>query len=72
MANQNREQTPLSHAAGNGHLECVALLLAAAADVEGGTGETPLREALGWSHVEIVRMLLAHGADPNRTNVIAP
>lgn len=61
-------QTPLSCAAGLGHIEMVKLLLEAGADVnmtsssEEGTRETPLM--VGTKYPEIVKLLLAAGAEP--------
>lgn len=59
-------ETALHHAAIQGNLEIVRLLLAAGAepDLAGEHGFTPLHEAILQGHVEIIRQLLAAGADP--------
>ena len=56
-------ETPLHHAAGNGHVSVVATLLAAGAavTVKDNDGETPLHNAAGNGHVSVVATLLAAG-----------
>ena len=61
-----RGDTALHHAARNGDLEIVTLLVAGGADVNGMTdhGHFPLYCAAGHGHVEATRFLLESGADP--------
>ena len=57
--------TPLTEAAGEGHVEVVRLLLSAGADMEKFStyGDTPLIYAARGGHVEVERLLLSAGAD---------
>lgn len=62
--------TPLHCAAWKGHVEAVAALLAAGAEVNahnqnGHWGTTPLHAAAHANQREIVALLLAHGAEVN-------
>jgi ankyrin repeat protein len=60
--------TPLYIAAGRGHKEVAALLIANGADVNAKTnkyGWTPLHRAASEGHKEIVELLIAKGADVN-------
>ena len=73
------EATPLTAAAGNGHLDCLEVLLCLHADVEGrslgrffagiyqGTSFTfsPLFLAASNGHLDVVRCLVKHGANVN-------
>ena len=63
--------TPLHEAAGGGHKDIVALLLAHGADVNARDvgGRTPLHEAAAGGHKDIVALLLAHGADANARDI---
>jgi signal recognition particle protein len=56
----------LHFAAGAGSAECVALLIAAGANVDlrDKEGFTPLHLAVGYSHTPVVSLLLDAGADP--------
>jgi ankyrin repeat protein len=49
-------------------IDCVNMLLAAGARVDGraGDGTTPLHEAIARAQLAVVRLLLLRGADPNR------
>lgn len=62
-------RTPLSRAAGQGHLAIVKLLLEQGARLdfveEGSEGQTPLFAAAYESHTEIAQLLLDARADPN-------
>jgi ankyrin repeat protein len=61
-----RGQTPLSHAAGNGHEAVVKLLLANNADInlpDTWWGQTPLAWAATNSQEAMVKLLLANNAD---------
>ena len=61
--------TSLHFAAGNGHLECVRLLMEAAADCDQVyRGKTPLHDAACRGHVEVVRLLVEAGASLNQQN----
>lgn len=62
--------TPLMISTRLGHLEGVAALLEAGAQVDpqSSTGETPLIFAVHRRDVPLVRVLLANGADPDRTD----
>lgn len=67
----NREGvTPLMISTRLGHIEGVAALLEAGAQVDPqtSTGETPLIFAVHRRDVPLVRLLLANGADPDRTD----
>ena len=57
--------TPLHIAAGRGHVELAATLLAHGADLRivGMQGRTALRVAVDEGHVSTVKLLLDHGAD---------
>ncbi|MHC5062568.1 MAG: ankyrin repeat domain-containing protein [Planctomycetota bacterium] len=58
----------LHHAAREGHLESVALLLEAGADIDqvtGGDASSPMLLAAINGHFDLVLVLLAAGADPN-------
>ena len=57
----------LHHAAANGEIERVKLLISEGADVnvKNNDGQTPLHYAARRGHKEIVEVLLAHGADVN-------
>ena len=57
----------LSHAAANGEIERVKLLISegAGVNVKNNEGLTPLHYAAREGHKEIVELLLAHGADVN-------
>ena len=60
--------TPLYIAAGRGHKEVAALLIANGADVNAKTnkyGWTPLHRAASEGHKEIVELLIANGANVN-------
>ncbi|MGH9863269.1 MAG: ankyrin repeat domain-containing protein [Candidatus Acidiferrales bacterium] len=62
--------TALCHAAENGHLEVVKILLQKGADPNGGEegvrwGQQPLVAAVENGHIEVVRALLEGGADVN-------
>jgi ankyrin repeat protein len=59
--------TPLSCAAGKGHLSVVQLLLEhdAAVDSRNNRGRTPLAVAASGGHVSVVRLLLEHNASVN-------
>ena len=67
----NLKQTALYHAARNGHLGCVEVLVKklqkanASVDIASEEGKTPLYVALERSHNECVNVLLMYGADPN-------
>eukprot|EP00438_Fugacium_kawagutii_P029759 Skav224775 [mRNA] locus=scaffold933:277339:278319:+ [translate_table: standard] len=60
--------TALHHAARNGHIQPVQLLLQASADANQATdgGASPLLLAARHGHVEIVRLLLEAGANANQ------
>ena len=60
-------ETPLHWAAGNGHTEVAALLLASHAEVNAkdNGGDTPLHEASGKGFSDTVRLLLTNHADVN-------
>ena len=60
-----RGDTALHHAARNGDLEIVELLVSGGADVNGTTdsGHFPLYCAAGHGHVETMRYLVENGAD---------
>lgn len=60
-------RTPLHHAATEGHVKIVQLLLEKGADTQvlDLRGQSPLLKATFISQTEIVRMLLDMGADPN-------
>ncbi len=72
FSKDNNSQTPLAYAAGNGHKDVVALLLANGAEinVKNGNGYTPLHEAVINGHTGVVALLLAHGADANVSDVL--
>jgi hypothetical protein len=55
--------TPLTHAAGHGHLEAARLLLDAGADPSRGDadGDTPLMNAAMSGHLAVLRLLLGRG-----------
>jgi ankyrin repeat protein len=57
--------TPLHDAAGHGHVDCVALLLARGASVTAtqAYGQTALHDAAGMGHVKVLELLLAKGSD---------
>ena len=60
----NIGRTAMWHAAKNGHLEIVRLLLEQGADKElGGPDMTPLRVASAMGHLLVVQLLLEQGAD---------
>jgi len=61
------ETEHLHHAAANGEIERVKLLISEGADVnvKNNEGLTPLHYAAREGHKEIVELLLAHGADVN-------
>jgi len=61
------EAEHLHHAAANGEIERVKLLISEGADVnvKNNDGQTPLHYAARKGHKEIVELLLAHGADVN-------
>ena len=60
---------PLSHAASEGHLHLVRLLLERGADPNLPEADAPrglaLFEACRRNHLEVAQLLLEHGADPN-------
>jgi ankyrin repeat protein len=60
-----REQTVLTWAAGQGHIETVRILLQAKANVEvkGECGETALTKSVDGGHFEVVKILLEAKAD---------
>jgi uncharacterized protein len=64
------ELTPLAFAARANDLECVKILLAAGADVNGvtGYGWSPLLIATQNRYYKLAAFLLDHGADPNLAN----
>jgi len=65
--------TPLLHAAEQGHLEMVRLLLARGANVNGRDrffGGSPMNMALGGGHLAVATFLLAQGSD-DATAVLA-
>jgi ankyrin repeat protein len=69
-ANDTDGSTPLHCATWKGHVETVAFLLAAGADVNAHNsndhwGTTPLHAAAHANQVAIARLLLEHGADVN-------
>lgn len=72
--NYRDDDTALSAAAGQGHLELVRLLLSRGADPnlleeegeEGGFG--PLSRAVYSGHLEVAKLLLENGADPRAEN----
>jgi hypothetical protein len=55
--------TPLTCAAGHGHLEAVRLMLEVGADPDrvDGNCDTPLMHAAGGGHLEVLRVLLGRG-----------
>ena len=62
-------ETPLHHAARNGHLQPVQLLLEAFADKDAATKidlRTPLLLATRGGHLNIVQLLVAAGADTEK------
>ena len=64
--------TALHFAARDGHLDAVAALVDAGADVNqvsGGDGSTPIVFATGSGHYTLAKYLLDAGADPNITNL---
>ena len=65
------DQTPLSWAAGKGHVEVVRALLAAGVDSDSRDvfDRTPLLWAAGGGHVEVVRALLATGVEPDSRDI---
>ena len=58
-------ETPLVHAAANGHKEIAGLLIANGADVntKDDKGMTPLHDAAEEGYKEIVELLIANDAD---------
>eukprot|EP01043_Picozoa_sp_COSAG02_P051552 COSAG02_NODE_5442_length_4324_cov_659.876213_1_plen_1427_part_01 len=68
------EAPALCYAAEEGHIDVMAELVAAGADVDKGNvrgylrGKTPLMRAAYWGKVEAVRWLLDHGADWRKTD----
>ena len=63
-----KNHTPLAIASHTGHLDVIAALLAAGADVNDGLkswGMTPLHHASFRGHLDVVVALLAAGADVN-------
>ncbi|CZR69782.1 related to beta transducin-like protein [Phialocephala subalpina] len=65
IANKNK-WTPLSIAAGNGHIEVVKLLLDEGTSLNSTAGEIgPLQWASASGHIEVVKLLLERGADVN-------
>jgi hypothetical protein len=66
-----RGTTPLWHAASNGHLDIVRILLATNAvdvNVESVARRTPIFWTAAKGHVEIVKLLLDHGARQDYTD----
>ncbi|OCL03238.1 ankyrin, partial [Glonium stellatum] len=61
-------QTPLHHAAKNGHNEVVQLLLQHKATIDciDEEGATPLHRASEAGHASTMKLLLAAGADKDR------
>ncbi len=61
----DRDRTPLYHAAATGHVEIVTFLLDAGAEIESadGSGATPLIGAVLGNHLPVVRILAERGAD---------
>jgi ankyrin repeat protein len=61
--------SPLTHAAGEGHLHIVRLLLEHGADPDmpenGAPNGLALYEACRANHLEVAQLLLEHGANPN-------
>ncbi|XP_023933464.1 ankyrin repeat domain-containing protein 39-like [Lingula anatina] len=59
------EMTPLHSAAGNGHTQCVQLLLQHGVDtsIQDRGGMTPLHRAAHCGHTQCVQLLFQHGAD---------
>ena len=64
--------TPLAHAANNGHLEVVKLLVEKGADVNVESGFSPLHNAVREDHPEMVKFLLSHGANVNQVTSTEP
>jgi len=69
-ANDTDGSTPLHCAAWKGHLETVAFLLSAGADVDAHNsnehwGTTPLHAAAHANQAGIAKLLIEHGADVN-------
>ncbi len=65
------ETRPLHHAASNGHLSCVQLLLAHGAnpgEADADNESTPLHEAASSGHMETARLLLELGVDIEARN----
>jgi hypothetical protein len=68
-ATDAQDCTALLRAAGGGHVEVVAALLARQADwrLRARTGATPLTAAISMRHAGVVEQLLKAGADPDQT-----
>ncbi|PQE03038.1 ankyrin repeat protein [Rutstroemia sp. NJR-2017a BVV2] len=65
------ESDALHTAAGNGSLECVALLLRSGVDVNSRfQGQTPLQYAAQSTSVKVAQMLVEHGAEVNTPSEI--
>ncbi|XP_044279991.1 transient receptor potential cation channel subfamily A member 1 [Varanus komodoensis] len=70
--------TPLHHAAGNGQLELMQMIIdgssVEALNVTDSSGNTPLHWATKKNQIESVKLLLSRGANPNilNSNAMAP